>query len=168
MVDCLVIVLWAAVLAGLILGLSGGPGSLGGAPDQGEGHLTGFLTLTVPAILYFALCESAPWRATPGKRLLGLRVHAADGGRLSLGRALLRAAVRLLPWELAHFALWRIPGWPAGVSQIPVDSLVALAAVWFLVGLYAWTLVAAPDGRAPWDHLAGSRVARSPTATPLP
>jgi uncharacterized RDD family membrane protein YckC len=38
--------------------------------------------------LYFALLESSPWQATPGKRVLGLVVTDRDGARPGFGRAL--------------------------------------------------------------------------------
>ena len=37
--------------------------------------------------LYFTLFESGGWQATPGKRLLGLRVTDLSGDRISFGRA---------------------------------------------------------------------------------
>lgn len=157
-VDCTAILLWAGVLAAVFLGLPQASRTAGFPLGAAEGHWVAFLTLTLPALLYFALSESSPWQGTPGKRLLHLRVEGWDGGRLPLGRALLRGAIRLLPWEVAHFALWRIPGWPLEATGVPLVSAVALVGVWFLVGLYLWTLVTAPDGRALWDHLARSRV----------
>lgn len=40
--------------------------------------------------LYFALLESSPWQATPGKRALGLYVTDLQGRRLTFGRATAR------------------------------------------------------------------------------
>ena len=37
--------------------------------------------------LYFAYCESSEWQATPGKKVLNLRVTDLDGQRISFGRA---------------------------------------------------------------------------------
>jgi uncharacterized RDD family membrane protein YckC len=39
------------------------------------------------AWLYYAVFESSPWQATPGKRFLGLRVTDLEGRRISFGRA---------------------------------------------------------------------------------
>lgn len=90
--------------------------------------------------------------------LLGLRVVGADGGRLARSRALLRAAMKFVPWELAHTCIWRIPGWPGAVETIPPGVMAGLAAVWLLTGFYLvlpWV-----DGmrRAPYDWIAGSMV----------
>jgi uncharacterized RDD family membrane protein YckC/RNA polymerase subunit RPABC4/transcription elongation factor Spt4 len=51
-----------------------------------------FMLVALPAVLfcgwlYYALCESSSWQATPGKRLLGLRVCDLNGRPLSFGRA---------------------------------------------------------------------------------
>ena len=37
--------------------------------------------------LYFAYCESSEWQATPGKKVLNLRVTDLNGQRISFGRA---------------------------------------------------------------------------------
>lgn len=52
-------------------------------------NLTG-VAAVVLAWLYFAFFESSPWRATPGKKLLGLRVSDQNGRRVSFWRATVR------------------------------------------------------------------------------
>lgn len=52
---------------------------------------------------------------SPGKRLLGLRVRAADGGPPGYGRTLVRALAKTaLPWELGHQAVWDLNGGATG------------------------------------------------------
>lgn len=41
-------------------------------------------------LLYYTASESSGWMATPGKRLMGLRVMRIDGHRLNFARALCR------------------------------------------------------------------------------
>jgi uncharacterized RDD family membrane protein YckC len=57
---------------------------------------------SIPVWAYFALSDASAGGATIGKRLFRLRVTAASGGSPGLGRALLRTAVKLIPWELVH------------------------------------------------------------------
>jgi uncharacterized RDD family membrane protein YckC len=48
------------------------------------------LVLAISAIaswLYWALCESSVWQATPGKKVLGLTVTDLEGRRIGFGRA---------------------------------------------------------------------------------
>ena len=54
------------------------------------------LAQTVLGWLYFALCESSAWQATPGKRVLGLRVTDLEGRRLGFARATGRYFGKLL------------------------------------------------------------------------
>lgn len=77
------------------------------ALHAGVAALTAALTaLLVPPMLlfallslpYFALFESSRWQATPGKRLLGLRVIDDDALAPGLVRAALRQAAGLLSW----------------------------------------------------------------------
>ena len=68
-----------------------------------EGYI--FLTISLPIWCYFTLCEGSRWQATVGKRLLGLQVVTVAGQRVGWGRALLRTAVKLLPWDIAHLTV---------------------------------------------------------------
>ena len=45
------------------------------------------LLMQLASWLYFATFESSPWQATPGKKVLGLRVTDLEGRRLSFVRA---------------------------------------------------------------------------------
>lgn len=47
---------------------------------------------------YHVACECSPWRASPGKRLLGLRAGDRDGRQLGPGRALMRYVAGSLSW----------------------------------------------------------------------
>lgn len=47
----------------------------------------GYFFWAVVAWIYYAVSESSPDRATPGKKLIGLVVTDLDGNRISFGRA---------------------------------------------------------------------------------
>jgi uncharacterized RDD family membrane protein YckC len=53
--------------------------------------------------LYFASFESSSWQATPGKKILGLKVTDLAGNRLSFARASLRFFGKLLSQFLLFF-----------------------------------------------------------------
>jgi uncharacterized RDD family membrane protein YckC len=120
----------------------------------------GFVLVTLPVGLYFALSEASRRQATWGKRRLGLVVVGPGGGRLGLGRSLARTATKFVPWELAHAAVWGIAlagGEPATVH------LVLLALVWTLVG--ANVVGIGLGRRGLYDVLVGTRVVRGGVAT---
>lgn len=163
-------------LAGYILALwlvSAGLTALGVEPEAAfagpaRGHVVGFIVLTLPVVLYFALWEASARQATPGKRAMGLVVVSAAGGRLPLLRSLVRTALKFLPWELAHATLWRIPGWPGAVETIPAGAVVAFGAVWLLVALYLLLPVWSAARQTPYDRASGALVLRpSPSRRPM-
>jgi uncharacterized RDD family membrane protein YckC len=121
-------------------------------------HIVAFCTTVLPVGAYFTLLESSPRGATLGKRRMHLRVVRLGGGRLSLGRALLRSAVKLLPWQLAHMSLVHIPGWPINPQSPPAWVVVGMGLVWGLVGFYLVALAVRSDRRTPYDWAAGSQV----------
>jgi uncharacterized RDD family membrane protein YckC len=122
--------------------------------DPVRGQLVAFGMVTLPISAVFAMAEAAPRGATWGKRRLGLRVEGLDGRAIGIGRSALRTALKFLPWELSHAAIWRftIPG--SVPESVPV-GLLAIA--WTLVGV---NLVAALAGsrRTLYDRLSGTRV----------
>lgn len=116
------------------------------------------LVISFPIWLLFGLPERGPWRATPGKRLLGLETRWEGEDPPGRGRAILRAVVKLLPWEMAHLAnnlpvpIWYAddPGFRVGFALVPVLMIT--------YGVMAVT----GNGRTPHDRLAGTMVVRAP------
>ena len=78
--------------------------------------------------LWFGLFESGPRAATPGKRLLGIRVAARDGGRLTVEAVLVRNAMR----ELEFYLPLSFLGYQTGAGR--VDAWTAMAGL-------AWSLI---------------------------
>jgi uncharacterized RDD family membrane protein YckC len=70
----------------------------------------------VAATLWFAGFEASPWQATPGKRLLGLRVMEATGRRTGPARAWMRAMLKMGPALLP--APYAAPFYAAAVAGI--------------------------------------------------
>lgn len=119
------------------------------------GHGLGLLTLTVPVLLYFALPEWR-WGYSLGKAALGLRVVDMTGHYPSLPRALLRNAILLAPWELAHIAIWWSPtslflDAPTQLTIGLVSASAGIALVW-IVSTLLW------PGRSIHDWLSGTKV----------
>lgn len=101
----------------------------------------GTLVLTAAiAMFYRILTEGTARMATPGKRLLGLRVRPPEGGRLDFAVAALRA------WP------WWLTGALAGVDAqlVPAGALLSLAAL--------IPIVFSTDRRGLHDRMAGTRV----------
>lgn len=120
--------------------------------------LVAFCTTILPVVLYFTLMESSRSGATWGKQRTGLRVVRVNGERLGRGRALIRSALKFLPWQIAHTCLFHIPGWPMAPQAPPNWVMVGFVLVWVLVGLYLATMAAGPQRRTPYDWAAASQV----------
>lgn len=144
----------------LLSGLSAASGSrLAGWFTAGpvKAELAGFVLLTLPVLLYFAICEGRGAHATWGKRKGGLAVVRAGGGDIGLSRSLLRSALKFLPWELAHFTVWRM----ARPSDTPEAVLYALLGVVYgLVLLYLLSPYTNRGRRTVYDLLSGTTVVR--------
>jgi uncharacterized RDD family membrane protein YckC len=119
-------------------------------------QLVVFAVLTLPVTAWFAGWEASRSAATPGKRLLGLRVVTTSGGRVSGMRSLVRTALKFtLPWELAHTAVWNMLAWPrdpnAAVDRLLL-GLANAAVVVYVVSLFVGAR------RTPYDRVAGTVV----------
>ena len=118
----------------------------------------GFLMLTLPVALYFIFSESSVWQGTWGKRIMGLRVVDGRGKRIAIYRSIIRTAVKLLPWEMAHFGVWRLylP------SDYPENILLAvLSAANVLAVLYFLTPMLNGKRQSIYDMAAGTLVVRT-------
>jgi uncharacterized RDD family membrane protein YckC len=137
------IVLLYAVLAG---GLQLVSSTLLGIPDwaslaQHPVRLEAWvlLSISLPTWVYFIYCDTHGG-ATLGKRLLGLHTTTLSANPVSTGQAVLRTALKLLPWELTHFSvlvpnpLWN-PGAEAAVSQTVGITLANILMLGYLVVL---------------------------------
>lgn len=111
------------------------------------------LGLFVGRNFYFVLFEMGPRAATPGKRAMGLRVAAANGGRLTADMVFARNAMRevevILP--LTFFAARG-----EGVDA----ALVALGAIWSCV--FILFPLFNRDRRRMGDLVAGTLVVKAP------
>jgi uncharacterized RDD family membrane protein YckC len=154
-IDWLVMVLWGGVLfAAVMIATSGNPPR---PENPWTGQAIGVLSMTVPVTLYFALCESSAMRASLGKRMLGLVVTRETGGRLLFGAALLRNAVKFVPWEFGHTVAQQaafsgeggLPAWVWGPAAVAL-----VGPLWWLISMIA-------TGRTPYDRWALARIVPS-------
>lgn len=95
-------------------------------------QLSGILTLTLPVTLYFSFFESSIKQATWGKSRLGLMVADKDGHRIQFGRAFARAALKFIPWEIAHTLIWQVNYLP---ETDPLWINTGFALVYVLIGI---------------------------------
>lgn len=96
-------------------------------------ELTGFIMMTLPVSFYFILSECSKWQGTLGKRKMGIRVVDSLGKRIGVGRSVFRTAVKFLPWEIAHFGIWRLI-LPSDLSEMTV--FIILSAVNIVILIY--------------------------------
>ena len=151
--DWVVVALWGGALFGAVMIATDGSPPRPDNPWKAQG--IGLLMMTLPVTLYFALCESSAMRASLGKRVLGLVVSRETGERLEFRSALLRNAVKFVPWECGHTVAQQaafsgdggLPAWVWG------PAIVAL------VGPLWWLIAIVVTGPTPYDRLAVARVA---------
>lgn len=121
-----------------------------------------WLSVSAPVYAYFVLCESSARGATIGKRTLGLEVSDVYGARIGVGRALLRTFIKLLPWDLAHFALcFPAPPWDGGPD---FELRRGIFAAYALLAVNLATTVMTRRQQSLHDLAAGTRVARAADA----
>lgn len=105
--------------------------------------------------LWFILFESGRRTATPGKRLLGIRVAARDGGRLTVDAVVARNLMR----ELEFFLPLSFIGYETGTGAI--TAWTALAGIGWSIGFALVPLFNADRLRI-GDLVAGTWVLRTP------
>ena len=125
-----------------------------------------FVVLIVPAAAWLAALESGRSGATPGKRLLGLRVRVLPEGDVGRRRAAARNALKVaVPWELGHTAAFLLADPKASGSTVLIGMASAVLAC-ALAGGYVVSLFLG-TGRTPYDHVTATRVVRPPAVLSL-
>lgn len=117
------------------------------------------LTVSVPIWAYFVLCEHSRWQATPGKRLLGLKVSSASGEKAGWWQLLGRTVLKLLPWEIFHLTFML----PVPLLSDPAPAFRPGFVVGFVVLLlYLLVLWQTPRQQSIHDLIAETVVAERP------
>ena len=92
--------------------------------------IASIFVLTVGGWLYCAFSESSEWRATVGKRIVGLQVLTASGGRLSFGQATVRHFMKFLSLFTATVG-FMMAAWTKrrqALHDMPCDCIVVKVA----------------------------------------
>jgi uncharacterized RDD family membrane protein YckC len=126
--------------------------------DRIRAQLIGFLLITLPVSLYFALSESSVRQATWGKQRLGLKVTDRDGNQISFWKSVVRTALKFIPWELAHTLIWQISFTP---NQFPQWIVAGFIIVYLLIGANIASLVFRKDRQTLYDLLTGTYVVKT-------
>lgn len=158
-IDYSCIILYAMLLLGIAI--------LVGLPDvvlpPVAGQLLGMLTLTIPAVTCFILWERGPYKATPGKRIMGLMVVSDKPLQHTTG-VILRNMMKFLPWEIAHGGLhWLFYYDRMGVN-IPSWVMVLLIVPQVIVFVYLLSILLEKNGRSLYDRWSDTRVIRKANA----
>jgi uncharacterized RDD family membrane protein YckC len=127
----------------------------GAQPGPAALHLWVLASTTLPFAAYFAISFAGRRGATLGQRLTRLQVRDRGGERLGGGRAVLRALVLLLPFEVNHAVMFHAGPWRDGSEAVFFAGLVL---VWLLCGLYVALPLLRRDRRSLHDLACGSAV----------
>lgn len=133
---------------------------LRGAASTSGIMLHGWVTLTVtlPIVVFFGVSWASRSGATPGMRLLHIRVRSASGERVSFSRALLRAAILLVPFEVNHAVLF----YPEPIWAAPSPGFrSSFLAVYALVLIYLAVTLFTPKRQGPHDLAARTIVSKA-------
>jgi uncharacterized RDD family membrane protein YckC len=118
-----------------------------------EGVVEGFeIWLFLPTFIfqcaYYILFAASAWQATPGKRVLGMKITSVDEGRITIIRSVVRFASQQVSLVVAVPLAMFVSDWSPW-ALVPFASLLAVPiALWILCD----------NGRSPWDWAAGTKV----------
>ena len=155
-IDYLIVVLPYIILLTLANILISDIDTLTNTPiDPIRGQLLGFFTLTLPVTLYFALTEG--WRgATPGKQIAGLSIETTRGHPPGFPASILRNVLKFLPWEIAHWGLWRV--WTQETFEF--SYLMSFIIAYALIGIYFVSMLFSASRQTLYDRLLALRIIR--------
>lgn len=157
LIDYGIIVSYAAILFALVVAL----GLDHQISSPWIGQLTGFLSLTLPVMLYFAILEHGPWHGTFGKWLMGLSVTDQSLQAVSFTRSLTRNLLKFLPWEVAHLGIHWAFYYGRTTGELATWVWIPLVFSQLLAISYAISIVMNSEHRGWYEHWSGTRVIRN-------
>jgi len=162
LLDLIPLYLWAIILFAASMGLNNIIPFHGRmAESYVLRHLISFLTLSLPVLLWFWWWESGSYQATPGKRLMRIRVQVVDDRRAIWRSVLLRNLLKFLPWEVVHLTLHIYPDFFT-TGDMPAIALISgLVLPQAIVLAFLGIVLIRPDRRSPYDLASGTRVVRA-------
>jgi len=122
------------------------------------GELIAFATLTLPVILYFVISENSEYAGTIGKRKMGVQIVNKTLVKASIGQLLIRNCIKFLPWELAHFFIYRLFYFNSITETTPGWVLTGLTVSQGLAIIYLLFIIFAKDNRSVYELLSQTRV----------
>jgi uncharacterized RDD family membrane protein YckC len=156
LIDYLIIVVYGALL--FIISFSLGHPLTPLIENSAIGAQTaGFTLITLPVFLYFFLMESSGLGGTIGKKSMGLKVVCINGLKLKRGKAFLRSLIKFLPWELAHFAVYRLIH-PTSIGESII--MMILVVVNIITVLYLITPLFNRERKSVYDWIARTKVVK--------
>lgn len=151
--DWLIIAGYACVVFGLMWTLASLDILSLSALHPVKGQVIGFLTLTLPVVLYCIFTEAGSKHATFGKRIMKIEIM---GNPLTIGEIVLRNVIKFLPWEFAHAGVLWINY--IKTPETPLWIWILLIAPQVLIVIYIMSIVATKGSRSLYDMIAGTRV----------
>jgi|GEM_PF-762564 len=129
-------------------------------------HGIAFFSLSLPVLVWFWRWEAGPHRATPGKRVMKIRVQTTGSGKIESKQVLIRNILKFLPWEWAHTFLHIHPDFLMGGEVATLPTVIGMYLPQVMVLGYALTVAIRKDGMAPYDLISGTRIESSRTGHP--
>lgn len=125
------------------------------------GELIAFATLTLPVILYFMVSENGKHAGTIGKRKFGLQIVSKTLTKASIGQLLIRNCIKFLPWELAHFFIYRLFYFTSIDKTTPDWVLTGLIVSQGLAIIYFLCIVFIKNNRSIYELFSQTRVVQN-------
>jgi len=126
--------------------------------DTLTAELIGFITLTLPVILYFSFTEAGKFAGSIGKIRFHLKVIPVSKHKASFFQALLRNVIKFLPWEIAHFFVYQLFYFSRTNMEPPVWVLYGLVASQAIAFVYLLFILFRKDNRSVYELISSTKV----------
>ena len=118
----------------------------------------GFIIVTLPVSIYFIFYDSILGKQSLGKKRVKIKVVNKEGLPLSIMQAICRTILKFLPWELAHFLIYRLVD--AGSDPMPFYIYFFGALVYGLIIVYVLMSIFTKRKQSLYDFLSKTYVIR--------
>jgi uncharacterized RDD family membrane protein YckC len=123
-----------------------------GFPSTGfQIYIRIIISFSIPIWIYFIISDISKNGTTLGKKLMKLQVKTIDEKNLTIRNALIRTAIKLIPWELTHLTFFGLSGNWGDFSTI---QIVLVIITYIMIFIYVYFMIRTKGKRGIHDLVA--------------
>jgi len=125
-------------------------------------YIRTILSFSIPVWIYSIGNDFSKSGSTLGKKIMKIHVITLKQDRLKLHQAILRNAIKLIPWEMVHLTFF---GLSEGWSSFSIVQMILVIITYVIIFLYIIVMIKSKGTKAIHDYASHTQVKQLKNST---